>query len=175
MPATTTSTVTPTTAPPPTTTACPTVGDTDEQREAFPERMSALVGADIRTGAQACFERVVIELQASDLPSDDTFPGWWVRYADGPVTYGQTDDQYVDIRGDEILLITVNSWMFYPEVGGYDGPTDIVPANVEHIEQLILVDNWEGQHTWAVGLDELRGFGVDVLTGPPRLVIDIQS
>lgn len=174
----TTTTAPATTAPATTTPAttapgCEPIGDTSAERESFPERMSALIGADIRTGGHECFERIVIELQESDLPAPQPFPGWWVRYADGPITLGQTDDQFVDLLGDETLLITANSWMFYPDVGGYEGPNQIFPTNVGGILELLLIDNYEGQHTWAVGLDSRRAFRADELVDPPRLVIDI--
>lgn len=174
----TTTTAPATTAPATTTPAttapgCEPIGDTSAERESFPERMSALIGADIRTGGHECFERIVIELQESDLPAPQPFPGWWVRYADGPITLGQTDDQFVDLLGDETLLITANSWVFYPDVGGYEGPNQIFPTNVGGILELLLIDNYEGQHTWAVGLDSRRAFRADELVDPPRLVIDI--
>lgn len=172
-PATTAPATTPTTTPATTAPGCEPIGDTSDERESFPERMSALIGADIRTGGHECFERIVIELQESDLPAPQPFPGWWVRYADGPITLGQTDDQFVDLLGDETLLITANSWMFYPDVGGYEGPNQIFPTNVGGILELLLIDNYEGQHTWAVGLDSRRAFRADELADPPRLVIDI--
>ena len=173
-PATTVTTIAPVTTTPATTApGCEPIGDTSAERESFPERMSALIGADIRTGGHECFERIVIELQESDLPAPQPFPGWWVRYADGPITLGQTDDQFVDLLGDETLLITANSWVFYPDVGGYEGPNQIFPTNVGGILELLLIDNYEGQHTWAVGLDSRRAFRADELVDPPRLVIDI--
>jgi hypothetical protein len=135
------------------------------------------VGVDIRTGAHDCYERIVIELGTSDIPTTDRFPGWWVRYQDDPITLGETDDQFVQLRGDANLMITVESWMPFPfgdGVEGYDGPTDITPTNVSTILQLYQTNNWEGVTTWAAGLDRERPFTVFTLQDPPRLVVDVQ-
>jgi hypothetical protein len=129
---------------------------------------------DIRTGGHRCFERVVIELAPSDIPIGYRMPGWWVRYQDDPIMLGETDDLFVDLRGDANLLITMESWM--PSMGGqgYDGPTDIAPTNVVNILQLYQTNNFEALSTWAVGLDRVRPFTVFTLSDPPRLVVDIQ-
>ncbi|MGE5209677.1 MAG: hypothetical protein ACM3MM_00340, partial [Acidobacteriota bacterium] len=58
---------------------------------------------------------------------------------------------------------------------GYDGPDQIIPTNVEHIEELRLIENFEGMHQWAIGLDRERPFSVSTLSDPPRIVIDIAS
>lgn len=162
-----------------TTVACDFVGGVDEQRFDFPQLMTSEIGADIRTGVHECYERIVIELQAGFAPTPAGMPGWLVRYADGPVTLGQTDDQFIELDGDADLLITMNAWMqtFDADgvIQGYVGPTDIHPTNTHAIRQLVMVDNFEGQHTWAVGLDQQRAFRVFALTGPDRLVIDIAT
>ncbi len=159
------------------TAACDFVGAQIEQRFEFPNLMTSEIGADIRTGANECYERVVIELQEGFAPTDAGMPGWLVRYADGPVTLGQTDDQFAELDGDADLLITMNAWMSTFDGSsnrvGYDGPHDIRPTNTRAIRELLLVDDFEGQHTWAVGLDQRRDFRVFTLTGPDRLVVDI--
>ena len=54
----------PATEPPATEPAdeCETPVGRDTFNDGFPNRMSGMVGSDIRTGAHPCFERVVIEL-----------------------------------------------------------------------------------------------------------------
>jgi len=135
--------------------------------------MTSLVGVDIRTGTHPCFERIVIELAPSDIPTPGGMPGWWVRYATGPITLGQTDDQFVEILGDETLLVSMNAWMPSMEGQGYQGQRDIFPTNVSHLLELRQIDNWEGQHTWAIGVDQKRPFRVTTLSAPDRLVIDV--
>lgn len=179
-------TVAPTTAPATTTAptsastttvVCTPFGAQTEVMADFPNLLSSALGADIRTGAHDCYERIVIELAPGTAPTPGGMPGYWVRYATGPITLGQTDDQFIELDGDADLLITMGIWMFtYDENGdwvGYTGPTDIHPTNVSTIEQLYLIDNWEGMHTWAVGIDQRRDFRVFTLTAPDRLVIDL--
>ena len=135
----------------------------------FPQALSSLSGQDIRTGAHACFERVVLELQGSgDLP------GYRVEYVDDPVKLSPSD-LTVEIAGDATLVLSVGAWMTTMEGEGYDGPQQIEPTNVEHISELRLIENFEGMHQWAIGLDERRAFDVTTLLDPPRIVIDIAT
>lgn len=143
----------------------------------FPQRLSSLVGVEIRTGAHGCYERIVLELAQGPAPTPSDFPGYWVRYGTNPVTLGQTDDQFAMIRGDAVLLVTVASWMYETDASGqpidYAGGIDLFPTNVRTIREVRLIDNFEGVHTWAIGLDTARDFVVDTLGGPDRLVIDV--
>jgi hypothetical protein len=97
-----------------------------------------------------------------------------VRYADGPITLGQTDDQFVEVEGDATLLISMNAWMPSMDGEGWVGSTDIFPTNVTHVLELRQIDNWEGQNTWAIGIDTERPFRVFTLASPSRLVVDIR-
>ncbi len=56
---------------------------------------------------------------------------------------------------------------------GYDGPEQIFPTDVEVIEELRLIENFEGMHQWAIGLDRTRPFSATTLNDPPRIVVDI--
>jgi hypothetical protein len=177
-PAATTATTQPTTATaaPTTPVATTTIAGTtttagtttDEVQVDFPMKMSGLVGSDIRTGTHPCFERIVIEFEGTgDLP------GYWVRYED-PVIDSPRGEP-VDMEGDAYLVISAASWMQTMEGEGYSGPHIVEPTNVTHIEQLQLIENFEGMFQWAVGLDETRPFTVDTLTNPARIVVDIST
>ncbi len=177
-PATTASpTVPPATAPPSTE---PPSSEPAEQcdepagrgtfNDGYPNRMSGMVGSDIRTGAHACFERVVIEL--TDGPGE--MPGVRVEYVDDPVLLSPSD-QTVDIEGDATLVISVAAWMPSMEGDGYAGPTDFRPVNVTHIEQVRQIENFEGMTAWAIGLDRARDFEVTLLDNPARIVVDIAT
>jgi hypothetical protein len=135
----------------------------------YPNRLSGLVGADIRTGDHDCYERVVVELTGSG-----DFPGYRVEYQDDPITLGESEEP-IDLLGDANLMIRMGMWMQNMEGAGYAGPTDVRPTNVDAIAQLYLVENWEGMTIWGVGLDREHPFRVDVLSDPPRLVVDIQT
>ena len=159
----------PATAPPVATEPCVAPTGTDTFEDGFPMRMTSLVGVDIRTGAHPCFERVVIELGgAGDMP------GVRVEYVDDSVVLSPSD-QTVDIAGDATLLVAVAAWMPDMEGNGWAGPTQLTPTNVEHVLELRQVENFEGMHQWAIGLDEERPFDVMFLDSPPRVVIDIAT
>lgn len=153
----------------PTGEPCEPPTETDPVSVDFPSGMSSLVGREIRTGAHPCFERVVLELQGAG-----EMPGYRVGYVADPVKLSPSDIE-VDIAGDATLVLSVAAWMTTMEGEGYDGPDQILPTNVELVEELRLIENFEGMHQWAIGLDRVRPFSVTTLDAPPRIVIDIAS
>ena len=160
-----------------TASTCVSIGGRDGVMSDFPGGLTSLVGVDIRTGAHACFERIVIEFAPGDAPTPGIPPGYWVRYTDDPITLGQTDDQFVTVRGEATLLASVEAWMYDVDAAGvpteYAGPIDLFPDNVSWIEEIRLIDNSEGVQVWAIGLDRERDLRVSVLRDPQRLVIDV--
>lgn len=155
--------------PTPSTDPCVPPTNTEPISVGFPETLSSLSGHEIRTGSHPCFERVVLELEGSgDLP------GYRVEYVDDPVRLSPSD-LTVDVAGDATLVLSVGAWMTTMEGQGYNGPEQIEPTNVEHIYELHLIENFEGMHQWAIGLDEPRAFDVTTLLDPPRIVIDIAT
>ena len=135
--------------------------------DGFPNRMSSLVGTDIRTGGHECFERVVLELGGSG-----ELPGFQVQYEPDPITDSPSGEP-VDIAGDATLVLSVGVWMPDIEGNGYQGPREFVPTNVVNIKELQQIENFEGQNAWAIGLDRQRDFTVSTLAEPFRIVIDI--
>lgn len=164
-PATPSPTIAPTN---PDATQCPDAGDTYTVEDGFPERLSSLVGIEIRTGSHPpCFERVVIEFAGAGDP-----PGFRVEYRPDPITDSPRGEQ-VDVAGSATLVVSAGVWMPNPDGDGYDGPREIVPVNVERILELEQIENFEGMTAWAIGLDRERPFTVEWLENPVRLVIDI--
>jgi hypothetical protein len=137
--------------------------------DGFPGRMSSLVGADLRTGGHGCFERVVFELQG-----DGDLPGYQVRYEPDPILESPSGEP-VDIAGAATLVLSVGVWTTTMEGAGYSGPTEFVPGNVRSILEVELIENFEGQSAWAIGLDQERDFRVFPLFDPVRIVIDIAT
>ena len=84
-------------------------------------------------------------------------------------------DETVEIAGDATLLVAIAAWMPTMEGEGYAGPRQFVPPNVEHIVEVRQIENFEGMHQWAIGLDRERAFDVTFLDAPPRVVIDVAS
>ncbi len=167
----------PVTTSPPTTVACPPEGSTDDVEEDFPGGLSGLAGVELDAGRHDCFDRLVLRLApAPDNPTPLEFPGHWVRYTDEPVHLGMSDET-VEIRGEAVLLVTVASWMYDTDADGaptdYRGLGEVPVPGLRHVVEIRLVDNFEGMHTWAIGLDARRPFEVDVLRSPDRLVVDV--
>ncbi|WP_116998086.1 AMIN-like domain-containing (lipo)protein [Desertimonas flava] len=146
---------------------CGDLGDTAPVNDGFPQRLSSLVGADIRTGGHDCFERVVLELQG-----DGDLPGYQVQYESDPILDSPRGAP-VDVAGDATLVLSVGAWMTSPDSGGYQGPSEFVPTNVDNILELQMLENFEGMTSWAIGLDRQRDFDVFTLDDPVRIVIDI--
>jgi hypothetical protein len=157
-----------------TSSPCGSLDGAADLRVDYPNKMSSLVGKDVRTGRRPCSERFVIELQPSGDPANAIFPGYWVRYATGPVTLNPKGEE-ITLRGDAVLLASMGSWMLNTENAGYKGSTHAFPTNVTSIREYRLTEDFEGQSTWAIGLDKVRNFRVTVLDGPPRLVIDVAT
>jgi hypothetical protein len=153
----------------PAASACGDLGDTGPVNDGFPNRMSSLVGTDIRTGGHECFERVVLELGGSG-----ELPGFAVAYEPDPILDSPRGEP-VDIAGDATLVLRVGVWMPDIDGNGYQGPREFVPTNVVNIRELEQIENFEGQTAWAIGLDQQRDFTVSTLNDPVRIVIDIAN
>ncbi|MDF2731677.1 MAG: hypothetical protein K0S92_302 [Desertimonas sp.] len=151
----------------PAATECGDLGDTAPVNDGFPNRLSSLVGTDIRTGGHECFERVVLELGGSG-----ELPGFQVQYEPDPILDSPRGEP-VEVAGEATLVLSVGAWMPDIEGNGYQGPLEFVPTNVVNIEELQQIENFEGQNAWAIGLDMQRDFTVSTLTEPFRIVIDI--
>jgi hypothetical protein len=146
---------------------CEELGDTNPVNDGFPNRLSSLVGTDVRTGGHECFERVVLELGGTG-----GLPGYQVQYEPDPILDSPSGVQ-VDVAGDATLVLRVGAWMPDTEGNGYSGPREFVPTNVVNIKELQQIENFEGITAWAIGLDRQRDFTVSTLTDPFRIVIDI--
>jgi hypothetical protein len=151
----------------PAAAGCGDLGDTSTVNDGFPNRLSSLVGTDIRTGGHDCFERVVLELGGSG-----ELPGYQVAYEPDPILDSPRGEP-VDIAGDATLVLRVGAWMPDIEGNGYQGPRELVPTNVVNVRELEQIENFEGQTAWAIGLDRQRDFTVSTLSDPVRIVIDI--
>ncbi|HVJ96615.1 MAG TPA: hypothetical protein VNC41_07270, partial [Acidimicrobiia bacterium] len=56
----------------------------------------------------------------------------------------------------------------------YTGPNRITPAGANHVEEMVLVSDFEGSLTWVIGLDVKRPFTVQATGDPqPQLVVTI--
>ena len=138
----------------PAAAGCGDLGDTAPVNDGFPNRMSSLVGTDIRTGGHECFERVVLELGGTG-----ELPGFQVQYEPDPILDSPSGEP-VEVAGDATLVLSVGAWMPDIDGNGYQGPREFVPTNVVNIKELQQIENFEGQNAWAIGLDRQRDFTV---------------
>ena len=122
----------------PAAAGCGDLGDTSPANDGFPNRLSSLVGVDIRTGGHECFERVVLEFGGTG-----ELPGYRVQYEGDPILDSPSGEP-VDVAGDATLVVSVGAWMPDPDGNGYQGPREFVPTNVVNIHELQQIENFEG-------------------------------
>lgn len=139
-------------------------------RTAPPSSAEVSLVTEARLGNRGTTDRVVIEMGSAGTP------GYDVRYLDGPVRQDGSGN-VVEVEGDATLAITLTQASAHsPESGEptYDGP-DRIEENTTVVNDLVLVSDFEGQVTWAVGLDRQVPFEVFVLQDPSRIVVDLAS
>lgn len=161
---TTTGAATTTTAAP--TTTVPFAGDT------APKSGTGAFGllTGVRVGDHEGFTRIVFDFQ------EPSFPNWELAYVPGEIeTTGEPEGGWVDgaaylvarfqpsgtadLSGDEVVMT-------------YDGPRRIDVGNGS-IVQLLIIEDFEANLWWAIGLVGEKPFSVGTLAGPPRIYVDI--
>lgn len=127
-----------------------------------------LIIDDVRVGLQDGYDRVVLDLSGTGEV------GWMVQYAEEPTMDGSGFP--VDLAGSKVLLVTAQG-MAYPEPGdtAYDpGLLLIDGGDLQQVSEILRGGPFEGQVQVFIGTQEQAPFRVFRLSGPERLVIDIQ-
>ena len=174
---TTTSTTTTTTSEGATTTssASPTPGfDGATTRTSAPApstNTGVALLTDVRLAGQDGFDRVVFEFR-------DQLPGYDVAYADGPVRQDGSGE-VVDVEGDAVLVVRLTPASGVDLSGPnfnqtYTGP-DRLRGDTDVVAEVVRLGDFEANLTWAIGLGGKVPFRVEVLTGPPRVVVDLSA
>jgi len=118
-----------------------------------------------RVGAQSGYDRFVIEFNGP-VPQYDVAPlssATFVRDPSGiPVTLAGSAGLEVTLRGAQAN-------------GTYSGPTDQRPSGTAVLREARQTGDFEGVVHWGLGLSRASCFRAFTLTGPSRLVIDIQG
>ena len=168
-----TATTTTTTSVPTSTTSCAFTGDTTEQRATASG--ARLFLTDVRVGGHGCVDRVVFTLAAEGGAA--ARPGYDVRFSSGGLTEDPSG-RPVTVRGTAVLVVTARASGV--DLSGtqprqtYTGPTDIDgPSDAPRIREVRRTGDFEGQMTWAIGLDRRFPFHVTVLDAPLRLIVDV--
>jgi hypothetical protein len=171
--ATTTSTPTPTPTATPTPTPTPTglpggsLGPfSGGTRPNLPDEQSWI--ADVRTAGQQGYDRVVFEFTGA-------VPAYEVTYAEPP--FPSTSGEDVPVAGQAFLQVRLDGTSSFDSVNNtqvYTGPRTVT-GDTSNVTEVVQVDDFEAVVVWVIGLDSKQPLTVSELTGPGRLVIDIQQ
>lgn len=133
--------------------------------------LQAAVVKDIRVGAHAGFDRVVVEFAG-------TFGRWQVRYADA-ITEDPTGEP-VPLQGKAFLSVVIDNATFDNIVqaeGGvphvvYDGARRITPE-LTSVREVADAGDFEAVLSLGIGVSAETGIRAYRLADPSRLVIDV--
>ncbi|HSQ38340.1 MAG TPA: hypothetical protein VLS92_10655 [Acidimicrobiia bacterium] len=163
---TTTTAATTTTAVTTTTTTAPFAGDTD------PKSGTGAFGllTGVRIGDHEGYTRIVFDFQEPD------FPNWEFAYVPGEIE-GMAGPEGGWVEGDAFLVARFQPSSTADLSGSevvmtYDGPRRI-DVGLGSVVQLLIIEDFEANLWWAIGLTGEKPFSVGTMTGPPRIYVDI--
>ena len=122
----------------------------------------------VRVARQDGFDRVVLELAGAA----DGVPGWRVGYEDDPRRDGSGDP--VDVDGAAVLVVRVLGAGYPFDTGQTQASSVTVPGDSEVVQDVELGSVFEGTYEAFVGVRQEAPFRVTRLTGPTRVVIDVE-
>ncbi|MGW4060724.1 AMIN-like domain-containing (lipo)protein [Amycolatopsis sp. NPDC004747] len=123
---------------------------------------------DIRTGLNAGFDRIVLDLSAGPVPT--------------LVNYQLVDELTADPTGDIVWLtgeyfINVSAFpLVAHDANGnptYTGPSKFRTRNLANVMAIALTGDFEAQTSIGIGVRSRTAVKVFTLTGPNRVVIDV--
>ena len=119
----------------------------------------------VRAGAQTGYDRFVIQF-------DGAVPQFKVVPQDSASFTTDPRGNQVQLAGTAGLRVTVTGVSNWTSL---TGPTDLRPSGTSNLQEAQEVGNSEGVVTWALGLKHAACFHAYTLTGPNRLVVDVQD
>jgi hypothetical protein len=120
--------------------------------------------SDVRVGAHPGYDRIVFEFSGSIRPS------LTVAVAQPPFVH-DASGQPVDVPGTVFLSLKLFPASGYPT---YQGPASFAPGYA-NLESLVNTGDYEGYVTWVAGLKSSTCYRISTLTGPTRIVVDIEA
>lgn len=153
-----------------TTTAPAFTGDL-EPESAQPDGTGTAQLVAVRLGSQPGATRFVLEFDG------EVQPGYQVSWVDGPISEDGSGNP-VDVDGGAFLQVLVQPATGYDMEAGaptYEGPTRLAGPSGGSITEAVRTGDFEALLTWVLGAEERVPFTVTALTGPSRLVIDVQA
>lgn len=122
---------------------------------------------DVRVGTHATYDRIIFEFSGG-IPQ---------TVIDGvlPPFFADPSNQPLSVAGSAFLKVTMTGASKVGLDGGtsYAGPTNFTPG-FPQLVQLKEGGDFEAVSTWYIGLNAGACYRVLALTGPARLVIDIE-
>jgi hypothetical protein len=119
----------------------------------------------VRTGTHTGYDRITIEFQNGQPPTVEI-------QSQGTTTFTQgASGQQVVLQGSKGLLVTIHS---ADEHTAYTGSTDL-KTGYNGLVEARQVQDFEGTVQWGLGLEGSGCYRAFFMTGPDRLVIDVQT
>jgi hypothetical protein len=146
----------------------PTSASTSDVSAARTPRTAHL--AAVRLGPHDGYDRLVLEFT-------DLVPGYTIGYRPLPVQHDASGED-IPLPGAEaamrisLMSATAAGWST-GERTYFGSPT--VTADTTVVTEAKAAGDFEAVLTWVVGTRSKAPFRVDVLDGPPRLVVDFQN
>jgi hypothetical protein len=122
---------------------------------------------EIRVASQEGFDRVVFELAGSALP------GYRVEYVAPPAVQCGSGEP-VEVAGAALLQVRLSPAQAHTEAGEATLRERERHPGLAIVQEMESVCDFEADVTWVLGLAARNRFRVQELSGPPRLVIDIE-
>jgi hypothetical protein len=129
---------------------------------------------DVRLGRHEGFDRVVFQFRPG------ASPGYQVRYVQPPIVEDGSGKR-VAIAGDAYLSVRMEPASGFDLEGTsgqvYTGPVRIggSDAGTNVVLEVVRTGDFEAVLTWVAGLEDRAPFRVIRLSGPPRIVVDVQT
>jgi hypothetical protein len=118
----------------------------------------------VRAAAQTGYDRFVIQFSGP-------VPQYQVQAQPGPTFTQDASGAPVTLQGSSGLVVTLRNTS---GAGSYSGPTDLHP-NGPVLREARQVGDFENVVHWGLGLSHPACYRVTTLSGPSRLVIDVQT
>lgn len=119
----------------------------------------------VRASAQSGYDRFVIQVSGP-------VGQYSVQPQAGATFTRDPSGIRVTLAGSAGLLVTLQG---ASSAGSYTGPTDLKPSGTAVLKEAQQVGDFEGVVSWGLGLSHVACFRAFTLTGPSRLVVDVQS
>lgn len=144
----------------------PFVAPTEVRETPAPAIAPGLLTA-VRAAEHPGFDRVVFEF------AEGALPGYRVAYLQGPAhDCGSGDEKTV--AGGAILEVTLRPANAHTEEGQPTIPFREQPLSLPVLREIERTCDFEAVVTWALGVSSQKPFRVTELSGPVRLVVDVE-